>query len=126
MRLALVLASISAVSANSAHAASPATTRCVRIQDIANPTVGDDHTRYLSVGGKSVYRVEMHNNCLGGSSSSDAIVLTGCGSSSICQAIDLDISAMANGGGLPSRCIVDTLTQLTPAQITARPKKVRP
>ena len=126
MKLALVLISVAALAATSAAAADKAASRCFRMQDIRNHTVGDDHTLYLSIGGQSVYHLEMSNNCLGGSSSSDAIVLKERGSSSICQAIDLDISATVSGGGLSSRCIVDTLIQLTPAQVSALPKKVKP
>jgi hypothetical protein len=100
--------------------------KCFYIQDIRSHTVGDDHTLYFNVGGRSVYRVEMSNNCLGGAGPSDPIVIKERGSSSICTAIDLDVSATVNGGGLPSRCIVDKLTKLTPAQVSALPKKVQP
>jgi hypothetical protein len=96
------------------------------MQDIRNHTVGDDHTLYLNVGGRTVYRVEMSNNCLGGAAPSDAIVLKQRGSSNICQAIDLDIGATVNGGGLPSRCIVDKLVRLTPAEAAALPAKLKP
>ena len=127
MKLTLVLISLAALAATSAPAiAADKTSTCFRMQDIRNHTVGDDHTLYLNVGGRSVYRVEMSNNCLGGTSSSDPIVLKERGSSSICQAIDLDVSATVNGGGLSSRCIVDTLTKLTSAQASALPKKVQP
>ena len=68
----------------------------------------------------------MSNNCLGGSVSSDTIVLKERGSGNICEAIDLDISAAVNGGGLPSRCIVDKMVKLTPAEAKALPKKVQP
>jgi hypothetical protein len=100
--------------------------RCFYMQEVRNHTIGDDHTLYLNVGGKSVYRVEMSNNCFGGSSPNDAIVLKERGTSNICTAIDLDVSATLNGGGLPSRCIVDTLTKMTPAEVAALPKKVQP
>ena len=68
----------------------------------------------------------MSNNCLGGASSSDPIVIKERGSSNICGPLDLDIGATVNGGGLPSRCIVDTLTKLTPAQAAALREDLQP
>jgi hypothetical protein len=100
--------------------------KCFYLKDVRNHTVGDDRTLYLNVGGRSVYKVGMSNNCLGGASSSDPIVIKERGASNICQAIDLDVAATVNGGGLPSHCIVDTLTKLTPAQAAALPAKVKP
>lgn len=131
MKLALVLigaAALAAAAPAPAFAAgkSAAAGKCFYMQDIRNHTVGDDHTLYLNVGGRTVYRVEMSNNCLGGSNASDAIVLKQRGSSNICQAIDLDIGATVNGGGLPSRCIVDELVRLTPAEAAALPAKLKP
>ena len=131
MKFALVLIGAAALAAAAPApvfaAGKPAAAgRCFYMQDIRNHTVGDDHTLYLNVGGRTVYRVEMSNNCLGGAGPSDPIVLKERGSSSICQAIDLDISARVNGGGLPSRCIVDKLVRLTPAEAAALPAKVKP
>jgi hypothetical protein len=129
MKLALVLIGAAALAAATpalAAGKSAAPGKCFYMQDIRNHTVGDDHTLYLNVGGRTVYRVEMSNNCLGGAAPSDAIVLKQRGSSNICQAIDLDIGATVNGGGLPSRCIVDKLVRLTPAEAAALPAKLKP
>jgi hypothetical protein len=129
--VALITAASLAAAASAQAAEKPAEKssgagKCFYLKDVQNHTVGDDRTLYLNVGGRSVYKVGMSNNCLGGASSSDPIVIKERGSSNICQAIDLDIGATVNGGGLPSRCIVDTLTKLTPAQAAALPAKVKP
>ncbi len=132
MKLSTVLiCAASLAAAASAQAAEkpaekPSAAKCFYLKDIQSHTFGDDRTLYLNVGGRAVYKVGMSNNCLAGASPGDPIVLKERGSSSICQAIDLDVGATVNGGGLPSRCIVDTLTRLTPAQAAALPAKLKP
>jgi len=94
---------------------------CFRISDMRNHTVGGDHTLYIDVGGRAVYRAEMSNSCLAGTMSSDPIVLHNqTGSPMICRPLDLDIGVHG------SRCIVASLTKLTPAEVAALPKKMRP
>ena len=44
---------------------------CFLTRDIRNHTVGDDRTMFIDVGGRSVYRIAMSNNCLAGSTSTD-------------------------------------------------------
>ena len=106
----------------------PPVKQCIRTQDIGNHTVADNHTLYFSVGGKAVYRVSMRNVCLGGITSSDPIELNArAGSGSICGAEDLEVRAtLAGGGGLSTRCLIDDLTRLTPAEAAALPKGVKP
>jgi hypothetical protein len=131
MKLALVLTAATALAAAGPALAAPkaaAAKQCFRTQDIGNHTVGDSHTLYLSVGGMSVYRVTMRNVCLGGISSSDPIELSARGGSgSICEADDLDVRAtLAGGGGLSTRCLIDDLVKLTPAEVAALPKGAKP
>jgi len=126
---ALVGAGLLAVSAPAFAAPKAATAKqCFRTQEIGNHTVGDSQTLYLNVGGKSVYRVRMRNACLGGISSSDPIDLSAAGSSgSICDAEDLNVRAtLAGGGGLSTRCLIDSLTKLTPAEAETLPKGAKP
>jgi hypothetical protein len=100
--------------------------KCFLMKDVGNHTVGGDHTLYFAVAGRSVYRVEMSNNCLGGASSTDPITIKERSGSNICGPLDLDISATVNGGGLASRCVIDTITRLTAAQAAALPAKLKP
>jgi hypothetical protein len=135
MKFAILLigAAALAVGASSAAAApktGPNTAgakACFRTSEIGNHTVGDDHTLYLTVGPKDVYRVTMRNTCLGGVTSTDPIELSATGGSgSICGAGDLNIrTTLAGGGGLASRCMIDDLTKLAPAEAAAR-KKAKP
>jgi hypothetical protein len=94
---------------------------CIWTRDLRNHTVGDDHTLYFNVGGRSVLRVEMSGACLAGISSSDPIVLRDRASTGqICSPLDVDISARG------SHCIVTGMTRLTPEEAAALPRRIRP
>jgi len=131
MKSALVPVAVAILAAATPALAAPKAApakQCFRVQDIGNHTVSDSHTLYLSVGGKSVYRATMRNVCLGGISSTDPIELNARGGSgSICEPDDLDVRAtLAGGGGLSTRCLIDELVKLTPAEVAALPKGVKP
>jgi len=94
---------------------------CIWTRDLRNHTVGDDHTLYFNVGGRSVLRVEMSGACLAGVSTSDPIVLRDRASTGqICSPLDIDISARG------ARCIVTGMTRLTPEEAAALPRRIRP
>lgn len=94
---------------------------CFLIRDIRNHTVADDHTMYIDVNGRAVYRVAMSSNCLAGSTSSDPYVLKDRASTGrICHKLDFDVSVRGN------HCIVDSITRLTPQEIASLPRGVRP
>ena len=94
---------------------------CFLTRDMRNHTVGDDHTLYFDVGGRSVYRAVMSNACLAGAVSSDTIILRDrVGMGRICHKLDLDVGVRG------ARCIVQSLTKLTPAEVAALPKGMKP
>jgi len=94
---------------------------CFLTRDIRNHTVGNDHTLYFDVGGRSVWRADMTNNCMAGAVSSDPIILRErAGMGRICRKLDLDVGIRG------TRCIVGSLTKLTPEEVAALPKKLRP
>jgi hypothetical protein len=98
---------------------------CFYTRDIRNHTVADDHTLYINVGDRAVYRVDLSGACLAGATSSDPIVMREPpGSTTVCRPIDLDIGVSM--AGMTHRCIVSNLTPLTPAEIAALPPRLRP
>ncbi|HZZ70452.1 MAG TPA: hypothetical protein VFE18_19960 [Phenylobacterium sp.] len=120
--VATLVAATSGLAAQKASAAE----KCFDVSEVKGHTIADDHTLYLKVGGASIYRLGMSNNCLGGMGPGDPVTVKARSASKICEAADLDVHAEVNGGGLSSRCILDTLTKLTPAQASAIPAKLKP
>ncbi len=98
---------------------------CFRSADLRSHTVGDDRTLFLRVNRGDVYRVSMSGSCLAGAISSDPLITRQPpGSSIVCRPLDLDIGIAKSG--FESRCIVDSIVKLTPAQVEALPRKLRP
>ena len=98
--------------------------KCFYRRDVRNHTVGDPHTLYLDVAGREVWRVQMSNACLASAVSSDPLIIKNqTGGQSVCKPIDLDITVSAAG---PSKCIVSSIQRLSPAEVAALPKKIRP
>jgi len=96
--------------------------KCFYRRDMRNHTVGDDHTLYFEVSGRGVYRAVMSNACLAGETSSDPIVMRDrTGSGRICTKMDFDVRT-ARGTG----CIVDHYELMTPAEVAALPRRMRP
>jgi hypothetical protein len=120
----LVLAGLAATMAFGAMAyaaqASAAEDSCLRPEWLRNHTVGDDHTLYFDYNGTATYRLTMSGACLAAVTSSDPIVLRNRGQGLICKPIDWDVSARG------TRCIVTSVTKLTPAEAAALPKGKRP
>jgi hypothetical protein len=123
MKTALVLAAAASalMLALPVEAAQADQSLCFRTRDMRNHTIGDDKTMYFDVSGRAVYRAQMSNGCFAGSTSSDPIVLRDRGGlGRICSAIELDVTSRGN------RCIVDNLTKLTPEEVAALPRRVKP
>jgi len=98
--------------------------KCFYRRDMRNHTVGDAHTLYIDVAGREVWKIGMSNSCLASAVSSDPIILRNqTGGQSVCKPIDLDIAVAAGG---VSHCIVSSITRLTPAEVAALPKRMRP
>jgi len=97
---------------------------CFRRSEVRNHTVGDAHTLYLDVAGREVWKVQMSNSCLASAVSSDPLIFRNVqGNQTVCRPLDLDITVSAAG---PSRCIVSSIAKLSPAEVAALPKKMRP
>lgn len=115
------LAALAATSALDAAAQPPAKDHCFWTRDLRNHTVGDDHTLYFDVGGRSVYRVTASNACLAGVTSTDPIVMRDRASTGrICDKMDWDISVRG------VHCIVSGMSRLTPEEVAALPRHVKP
>ena len=87
--------------------------------------VVDANTLYIAVGQKDVWRISMSNSCLAAKWSSDPLITrTVGGSDMVCRPLDLDLKAGGSGGVSP--CIISKIEKMTPAEVAAIPKKLRP
>ena len=78
----------------------------------------------VDVGSRDVVRIRTNGSCFTGSVSSDTLVIgTTASTGLVCKPLDLDITVSAAG---PSRCIVSSISKLSPAELAALPKKMRP
>jgi hypothetical protein len=98
---------------------------CFRLSDMGNHSVVNNHTLYVSMGRKDVWRFDMSGACLAGAGPGDPLVITPAGGMSlICKPLDLDIKVSTIGG--LSTCILSGMTRLTPQEAEAIPRKLRP
>lgn len=123
MKIALFSIAL-AVLAGAAAPASSAET-CFRMSQVTGHTVADDHTLYLGTGRDQIWRLTLSGNCLAAKSSSDPLVTeTRGGSDRVCKPLDLDLKIAGPGG--VSACIISKIEPLTPAEVAAVPRKLRP
>lgn len=125
--LAASLAVALGLSAGAAQAADPAKPKpqrsCFWTRDVNSWSAADDHTVYIKVGVKDVYRLDLMGSCPD-IDWSWKMGLESHGSSSICSALDATIIAQSPIG--PQRCPVRQVTKLTPQEVAALPPKHRP
>jgi hypothetical protein len=114
-----------------AACAAPAATKttqsdCFRTSDWEGWHAPNSKTLYLRVHMHDIYRVDL---------SSGSSLLTGPdthlvnvvrGSNYVCSPLDLDLTAVENGIGIPEFLIASAITKLTPEQAAAIPKKDLP
>ena len=99
---------------------------CFHVTDWYGWKAVDDHTVYLNIGNNSVFRLEMAGACpLLTTGDSKIISVDREGSGLICSPAELDIH-VSEGSGIVTECIVGGMSELTPDQISALPKHLRP
>jgi hypothetical protein len=98
--------------------------QCFWSRNITGFAAPDDHTVYVRVSFRDVYRLDLMIACPD-VEWNQRIALVSRSGSFICNALDAEIVSHATGLG-PQRCPVKTLTKLTPAEIAALPKHAKP
>lgn len=94
---------------------------CFFTNDIRNHTIADARTLYIRTNREKVYRATMGHDCMAASLSHDTLIVRSFGVNQVCKPIDLNVSV--RGG---SRCIAQSIVQLTPAEVEAIPERIRP
>ena len=93
---------------------------CILVRDIRNHSVVDKNTLLLDVFAKGLYRVNTQPACFASAVSADPITFRNIGKAKICKATDLGL--IARGG----YCYADSIVRLTPEEVAALPKRLRP
>jgi len=136
MKTPLAIAAASAVlalGAAGAHADSKAPDAkparadiCFWARNVTSFAAPDDHTVYVKVNVRDVYRLDLMIPCPDVNWNQRIALESSHGAGgSICNALDAEIISHATGLGR-QRCPVKTLTKLTPEQIAALPKGAKP
>ncbi len=84
----------------------------------------NDHTVYIRVGVRDIYRLDLMSDCTGLSFRQGIGLESTPGDPQICSAIQATI--VYRDTGIPNRCPVSAIHKLTPAEIAALPKRDLP
>ncbi|WP_304169534.1 DUF6491 family protein [Phenylobacterium aquaticum] len=101
----------------------PARQACFWTSQADGFTAPDDHTVFVRVGVREVYRLDLMGACPN-IQWNNGIGLESRPGSSICSAMEATI--ISHGPTGPERCAVSQMSRLTPAEIAALPKRSRP
>jgi len=104
----------------------PAKDTCFWARNITSFAAPDDHTVYVKVNQRDVYRLDLMISCPDVQFNQRVELQSSRGAGgSICGPLDADIVSHATGLGR-QRCPVKALTKLTPDEIAALPKHAKP
>jgi hypothetical protein len=122
--LAFVSGVLCATSALAADAAAPAKNACFFSSQFQNWTAADAKTIYIRVNTNAFYRLDMAASCSQLKSIDPHLITKFSGSNTVCSALDWNLSV--SDGNISQACIVKKMTQLTPEEVSAIPKKFKP
>lgn len=99
---------------------------CFYVNDWHGWKAADDRTLFLNVSGNRVFQLDLASPCPEIQLGSSRIVSVQRGSSGlICTALDLDVH-VSQGDHIATSCIVRDMHELTPSEIAALPRHLRP
>lgn len=101
-----------------------AKTPCFLSPDVEGFSAPNDHTVYLRVGVKDIYRLDLTDDCLNLSFRESLGLESTPGSPWVCSPLDATI--VYRDTGIMERCPVESIHKLTPADLTTLPKRERP
>jgi hypothetical protein len=99
--------------------------QCFYANDWQSWKASDDHTMYVRVGVRRVFRLDFASSCHSMTWPDVHLITVFRGSNSICSPLDIDLK-VSDGHGFAEPCIVSGMSELTPDQISALPKSVVP
>lgn len=126
MRIVLATAVIAALSTSAAAGEPHPRQHCFSISQYEGWRAADDKTVYIRADVSHYYRLDFAQVCSELTLPEARLIITVRGPDTICSALDLDIKVNQYPDGVAQPCIVKTLTELTPAEAAALPKKFKP
>ncbi len=112
--------------ADASSPAPPKAPQCFQVSNFENWKAGDAKTIYIRVNLHQYYRLDLASTCPALLWPGAYLVTEWHGSSSVCTALDWDLTVAQNPGGISSPCIVKTMTPLTAEEAAAIPKASKP
>jgi hypothetical protein len=126
------LAAIAVLGAAGAAFAQPAATpaptgkSCFFVNQFDTWKAPDNKTMYIKTTGNRYYRLDMAGTCSGLTGISPHLITTFRGGNTICSNLDWDLKVASAPGAPAVACIVKTMTEMTPDEVKAIPKKFKP
>jgi hypothetical protein len=123
---AAALLALGATAARAADTPAKPASQCFWARNVDSFAAPDDHTVYVRVNVRDVYRLDLMISCpdVDWNQRVELRSTHGAGGS-ICNPLDAEIVSHATGIGR-QRCPVKTMTKLTPAEVAALPKRAKP
>lgn len=124
LALGLIAASTPAMAQPAAK--SETKTTCFYSNQMDNWKAPNPKTIYIRVGMHRYYRLDLAAPCYALRSPGAFLITRITGPQTICGAVDWNLHVATSWNDIPQACIVKKMTQLTPAEVAALPKKAKP
>jgi hypothetical protein len=99
---------------------------CFFTDDFEDWRAPDASTIYIRVRPDRYYRLELAGQCPKLRFPGSHLITNTHGKRSVCTALDWDLSVQEQNGGSPEQCVVRTMKQLSPGEISAIPMPFKP
>ena len=100
--------------------------QCFMVSQFQNWRAADAKTLYIRVRSNHIYRLDLGGRCTPLLSPGARLITTFRGTTTVCSALDWDLKVSAGINDIVEPCLVKKMTELTPAEIKAIPKKAMP
>ena len=100
--------------------------QCFSTTELGNWRAGDASTLYFRVHMNKIFRLDLKGRCSLLTAPGARLITKFRGSNLICSPLDWDLKVSAGIGSNEEPCIVQSMTQLSPEEVAALPKKLTP
>ena len=109
-----------------APAAASAQNHCFYVTQFNNWRAPDERTIFIRVNLHRYYRLDLAQACSTLRWPDSHLIMNVHGPDTICTAVDWDLKVSQDMHSIPEPCIVKSMTPLSPAEVSAIPRKFRP